>query len=139
MPTRRQGKRARLDSYVTPSERAVVSQDIDQDDLHERRQLPSALALPVLPQSEQSDSDDDDDAEVMANLVAASQALQRMPADDSVMYDSTLAFDEHDAEGGEQDDEDNEDQSLSQQDEEEPPPDPYGMPPLSQWKRSSKR
>lgn len=131
-----QSKRVRLDSLAEVDAVRTGNGISDSDQTNEH---PSALALPALSRSEHTDSDDDD-AEVMASLVAASQALQRMPANDSVIYDSTLAFDEHGMEGDEEEEiSEDEDRASSQTDEEEPPPDPYGMPPLSQWKRSSKR
>lgn len=93
------------------------------------------MSLPILPHSEESDSEDDEEA--MANVIAASQALQRMPVNGSAIYDETLAFDEDGTDMNEEDEDD--EQPSSEQDDEGLPPDPYGMPPLSQWRRSARR
>lgn len=95
----------------------------------------SALELPPFAQTDESDSDDDE--EVIANLIAASQALQQMPnTDDSAMLAEGLAVREDEFLPEKPVSSSNSDTSES---DEAPPPDPYGMPPLSQWKRSSKR
>lgn len=95
----------------------------------------SALELPPFTRTDESDADDDE--EVIAGLIAASQALKQMPnKDESATYDEDLSLEEK---------ENLSEKPFSRSDsdteesEEEPPPDPYGMPPLSQWRRSSKR
>ena len=102
---------------------------------HELSEEPiSAFDLPPLSQTDESDTDDDE--EVMAGLIAASQALQRMPNDDSVLYGDSVR------EGADErllKEQESSTESGTEEDEEEPPPDPFGMPPLSQWKRSSRR
>lgn len=89
--------------------------------------------MPNLTASEESDSEDDE--AVMANLIAASQALQRMPNDDSSVYDETQAIDTSSVKGLEIE----QPYEHPSSHEEEPPPDPYGMPPLSQWRRNLRR
>jgi len=131
-------KRVKVDEVATTNEDSPVTPATEPPSREKDEEPVSAVDLPPLSQTDESDSDDDD--EVMAGLIAASQALQRMPAEGSKAYDISIGNKQGEAalqkysSNTESDTQPEEDE-----DEEEPPPDPYGMPPLSQWKRSSRR
>lgn len=129
-------KRVKVDPVVTvvKEEEESPTNPISKDD--GQQQQISAFDIPWLAQSDLSDSDDEEDERAIAGLIAASQALQQLPKDNFTVYENTEQFDEHAASG---DNSKQETDTEEDEDQEEPPPGPYGMPPLSQWKRSSRR
>jgi hypothetical protein len=69
----------------------------------------------------------------LAKLIQASQTLQRMPYETAPVGDETIENNT----SIEEDSIMERNSANPVSDDEPPPPDPYGMPPLSQWRKST--